>query len=180
MLQIKEKLLALYTRRFIKSNKTARLNVGYKQAKVIGLLYTQEDDQKKAVMLNFIEQLRNTGKNIEVLQYIPQISAKNQALDTNFPSFSNRDVNYLGKCLNGQLASFIDTPFDYLYHIDLASNPILDYLLVKCKAKCRVGNFDINRAHLFEIMVKFEPKTDIYALHSLAKEMLYYTQLLEI
>jgi hypothetical protein len=180
MLQIKEKLLALYTRKLIKFNKIARLNVGYKQAKVIGLLYTQESDQKKAVIVQFIEQLRNTGKQVQVLHYIPLIPAKNQELDTSFPTFSDRDINYLGKCISGQLVSFIDTPFDYLYHIDLISNPILDYLLTKCKAKCRVGNFNINRAHLFEIMVKFEPKPDTYALHSLAKEMLYYTQLLEI
>ena len=66
-----------------------------------------------------------------------------------------------------------------MYHVDLVSNPILDYVLAKCRAKCRVGSFDATRASLFEMMVKLESKADSHELDGLAGKMLYYTQLLE-
>ncbi len=184
MLSIKEKLLTLYTFRALKANRVARCNVGFQQAQLIGLIYTQGDAGKQVSICKLVDQLKHSGKQIKVFYYLPKPLPPNQALekgvDTYFPSFTKQAISYLGKVVDGSLAEFINTPFDYLYHIDLVSNPILDYLLAKSKAKCRVGNFALNRSHLFEVMVKFEQKNDGYSIDSLTNQMLYYTQRLSI
>lgn len=172
---IKEKLLGLYTKNVLKAHKIPRRNVGFKQAKLIGLLYTQEDLQKKELIQQFIDQLQATGKTVAVLPYV---ATKNQAFDEGFPGFTQHAINYWGQLLDGQLADFVNTAFDYLYHLDFTSDPILDYLLAKSLAKCRVGNFDLSRANLFEIMVKCEHMEDKHALEHLTDQMIYYTQLL--
>jgi len=174
---IKEKLLALYTKKLAKNDKVGRFNVGFQQANRIGLLYTQEDAQQKEHVLQFIDQLKSTGKLIYVLQYRPTQASPR---DEEFPEFTKQAISYWGKILTQQVTTFLNLPLDYLYHIDLISNPILDYILAKSKAKCRMGNFDLTRAHLFEIMVKCENKIDSHTLASLTKKMLYYTQLLRI
>jgi hypothetical protein len=175
---IKEKLLSFYINRLLKSSKRARWNVGYQQAKTIGILYTREDPQKEIYILQFIDLLAKTGKKIQALEYIPANLAQQETMHKKIPSFVEHEISFLGKSKNEELTKFMDTCFDYLYHIDLTSNILLDYLLVKCQAKCRIGSFNINRATCFEVMVSFEAKPDTPALKSLTKHLLYYTQLL--
>ncbi|MEM7055660.1 MAG: hypothetical protein AAF392_02140 [Bacteroidota bacterium] len=177
MVPIKEKLLSLYFKKLAKADQVVRLSVGYKKAQLLGLLYTYEDAQKDEAVLRFIDQVKATGKKLHILCYI---TTKDAVYSGSFPSFTQHDINIFGKFVNGPVADFLRTPFDYLYHVDLVSNPMLDYALAKCRAKCRVGKFDATRASLFEIMVKLESKSDSYALDGLAGKMLYYTQLLEV
>lgn len=177
MVPIKEKLLSLYVKRLAKADRVIRLSVGYKQAQLLGLLYTYEDAQKDAAILRFIDQIKATGRKLHTLCYI---TAKDKLYGGSYRSFTQHDISIFGKFMNKQVADFLSTPFDYLYHVDLVSNPMLDYVLAKCSAKCRVGKFDATRASLFEIMVKLESKSDSYTLDGLVGKMLYYTQLLEV
>jgi hypothetical protein len=180
MLSIKERLLSFYTQRLIKSNKTRRLNVGYQKAQLIGVLYTQTDAQKETIIHQFIERIKKSGKQVQTLVYLPEASSKIQVENHFFSFFTKQEISYLGRWASGPLATFVHTSFDYLYHVDLVSNPILEYVLAKCQAKCRVGHFDIHRASLFEIMIKFDTKPETPALQSLTEDMLHYTQLLKV
>jgi len=176
MYSIKERLLAFYTQRLVSANQVARLNVGYKQAQVLGLLYTYEDTQKHQAVLRFVDQIKATGKKLYTLCYV---ATKDMVYDGAFPAFTQQGISLLGRFKDEQVVDFLNIPFDYLYHVDLWGNPILDYLLAKCKAKCRVGSFDTTRAGLFELMIKVNCQTGNHNLDELTAQMLHYTQLLQ-
>jgi len=94
-------------------------------------------------------------------------------------SFDHKAITYLGNIDSDRVAKFIHTPFDYLFHIDLETNPFLDYIIAKSKAKCRVGYFDTDRKNLFEVMVKVsrvDPSEDI---KKLTQQMLHYAGCME-
>lgn len=176
MLTIKKKLLALYTKRRVRASQVARLNVGYEQAQLMGLLYTYDNAQKHKAVLQFVDQIKLTGKKLHTLCYVAN---PREIYRGGFPAFTQRAIGLFGKFSDKQVIDFLYTPFDYLYHVDLVSNPILDYLLATCRAKCRVGKFDPIRASLFEMMIKFSSKEDSHQLDGLMEQMLHYTQLLQ-
>lgn len=176
MIAIKEKLLALYTKRLVKTNQTIRFNVGYEQAQLIGLLYTHESSQKNKAILQFVKKVAATGKQVHTLCYIP---TKSDVYDGGFPAFTQRDISLFIESKNKQVRDFLNTPFDYLYYLDLAHHPVVDYLLAKCNAKCRVGKFDVMKADLFEVMIKLETQANSYELNRWIEIILHYTQLLK-
>ena len=165
------KILPWYTRRYINANQSVRMNVGFQRAQSLGLLYSYDNLEKHQAVLRLAEKLQAMGKQLVGLCYVTV-----QHHQSFFPSLTHRDVQLFGKITNQQAQDFIDTPFDYLYHVDLFSNPVLDYLLAKSKARCRVGHFDAARAGLFEMMVKFDRKPGSNHIDDLIEQMLHYTQ----
>jgi hypothetical protein len=91
-----------------------------------------------------------------------------------------RDLRLWGAITHPQARDFVNTPFDYLYQVDLQGHPMVDYLLAKSQAKCRVGYYDTSRTGLFEMMVKFDKRTTGNDLDSLIAQMVHYTQLLKV
>jgi len=77
------------------------------------------------------------------------------------------------------MKKYIKSPFDYLFHLDLAPHPVLAFILVKHHAECRVGHFDPMGRNLFEVMVKVSRTTPIEEIKRLANQMLHYTGYME-
>ncbi|MCG8340455.1 MAG: hypothetical protein MI674_04270 [Cytophagales bacterium] len=173
MLKIKKKLFPFYVKRLIKNNRPERVSVGFEKATTVGMLYTYKNKDQHHAILQFSRKLKAMGKKMRVFCYIEE---DNTDYDYHFSSFKHHDIHLFGKIKDSQLNEFVNTSFDYLYFIDLTPSPILDYLLAKSKAKCRVGKFMPERAALFEIMVSLNEKDDI---HNLMKQMLHYTALLK-
>ncbi len=176
MLGIKEKILSYYTQRLVESRKTIRANVGFTNAQLLGILYSHDHPHKYEAVLRFTDKAKRLGKQVAGLCYVTEPA---QASNSAFPAVTHRDVKVWGTISHPQAKHFVNTPFDYLYHAELVSNPVLDYLLAKSQAKCRVGYFDPARAGLFEMMVTFDKKADSNEIDDLAAQMLHYTQLLK-
>lgn len=172
MLKIKKKLFPVYVKRLIKKHQPERVSVRFEKATKIGMLYTYKNKDQHHAILKFSKKLKAMGKKISVLCYIEEDTID---YDYHFFSFQHHAIHLWGKIQNSQLNNFVNTTFDYLYFTDLTTNPILDYLLAKSKAKCRVGKFVYEQTALFEIMVSLNEKEDI---HNLMKQMLHYTALL--
>jgi hypothetical protein len=47
----------------------------------------------------------------------------------------------LGHLNSSSATQFADSPFDFLFFLDLEPNPLMLHILAKSKAKCRVGKF---------------------------------------
>jgi hypothetical protein len=177
MLHIKEKILSLYTKRLVKTRHVVRTSVGFQQAQNMGILYSADSPQKHEAVRHLATQLKKMGKKVAGLCYA---TTPIQATYPYFPIINHRDLQLWGTITHPQAQNFINTPFDYLYQVDLKGHPILDYLLAKSKAKCRVGYYSALRANLFEMMVTFDHKANGNEIDDLTAQMVHYTQLLRI
>jgi len=176
MSRIKEKIFSLYTKRLIKTHRVVRTSVGFQQAQNLGILYRADSPQKTEVIRYWATQLNKMGKQVAGLCYTTS-SIKSNHLD--FPTISYHDIQLWGTITHPQAQAFVNTSFDYLYQVDLVGHPVLDYLLAKCRAKCRVGYYDPLRTTLFEIMVTLDKQTDGSEINALTAQMAHYTQLLK-
>jgi hypothetical protein len=177
MLHIKEQILSCYAKRLVKTRRVMRISVGFQQAQSMGILYSADDPQKHEVVHHFATQLNKLGKKVGGLCCA---IAPLQAHHLDFPTITLRDLRLWGAITHPQAQDFVNTPFDYLYQVDLQGHPMVDYLLAKSQAKCRVGYYDASRTGLFEMMVKFDKRTTGNDLDSLIAQMVHYTQLLKV
>ena len=175
MSRIKEKLLVCYTKQLAKRRSVLRTNVGFQQAHDIGILFNASTMQQYDAISRLVAQLEKLGKRVIGLCYATTPVVANSP----FPIITDRDVKLWGTVAHPQAKVFIGTPFDYLYQLDLEGHPILDYLLAKSNAKCRVGHYSTARSNLFEIMITLSREqgkgSDVEVL---IEQMLHYTQLL--
>jgi len=143
---MKLNFLKFKTKTFLKRNKALRVNLPYKKAQTIGIIFTVEDKQKHFVVKEFIKKLEIDGKHIQVLEYLP---AKTENFEFKFDFFSDKDLSFWGNITSPHALQFSEAPFDFLYYIDLTPNPLILHLLARSKAKCRVGcNFVDGQAYL--------------------------------
>lgn len=169
----RKKLLSLYARW---SNKRHRTNVGFDQALTIGILY-HGDSLKKQVAVHWLaSELKRLGKQVSILCYVTD---PKQAANFTDPTITLQDIPLARKINHPQARLFLDTAFDYLYQVDLEGQPAIDYLLVRSKAKCRVGYYRPTRAVLFEVMVSLARHPEEGDIANLTAQMLHYTQLLK-
>lgn len=176
MSQIKARLLSFYTKRLIRRRQTACRNVGFDQARTIGILYHGDVPKKQEVIHQLVTELEKLGKQVSTLCYVHD---PKEATNFTAPTVTLRDIKLLGQIMHPQAQEFANTSFDYLYQVDLASHPVIDYLMARSKAKCRVGYYTASRAGLFEIMVSLAEKSEGAAITDLITQMLHYTQLLK-
>ncbi|TDG94778.1 DUF6913 domain-containing protein [Cardinium endosymbiont of Culicoides punctatus] len=171
-------VLKIITRFLSKNLVVERRNVGLKEAVTIGVLYSYEEPTKHESVQRFIRNLKSLDKKISILCYTTPKDHVHQNSNLLY-SFGHEAISTFGKVESDQVKKFIDTPFDYLFHIDLNTNPILDYIIAKNAAKCRVGHFDASRKNLFEVMVKINTTTPIEDVKRLSIQMLHYTKCME-
>nr|WP_123663517.1 hypothetical protein [Candidatus Cardinium hertigii] len=155
-----------------------RSNVGLKKAATIGVMYSYEAPAKHEIVQRFIRELKNLDKKVIVVCYTTE-------KDRVYPSssllyaFGHEAITAFGKIKNDRIQKFIDVSFDYLFHVDMETNPVLDYIIAHNRAKCRVGHFDPMRRSLFEVMVKVRRTIPIEDMKRLTHQMLHYTGCME-
>lgn len=178
---LQAKLFALYARRLTKASKKSAINQQHGIPAGIGLLYTHDpaNPEKTDAIVHVVKKLQAGGKQVQVLCYVPD----NKAAETNTPfdTVTKKDINLLGRSQNAPLNSFLKSSFAYLYHLDLVSDTVLDYVVAKCIAHCKIGNYQAGREALFELMFKdlLQPEEEI-SFDSLIGKMFNYTQLLKV
>lgn len=171
-------ILRIFTRFLFKNIIIERSNIGLTKAVTIGVLYTYEEPAKHEVMQRFIRDLKNLDKKVSVLCYTTGKDGVHQSSHLLY-AFGHKAISIFGKVDSDRVKKFIETSFDYLFHVDLDSNPVLDYIVAKNKAKCRVGHFDPLRRNLFEVMVKVSRTRPIEDAKRLTSQILHYTGCME-
>jgi hypothetical protein len=178
---IQAKLLALYTRRLTKAAYQGIIHQEQGNPAGMGLLYTYDpaNPTKTDAVVQVVKRLQAAGKQVQVLCYVPHHKAL--ATNTPFATVTKKDINLLGRSQNESFNSFVKSSFDYLYHLDLISDAVLDYVVAKCTAHCKIGNYLAGREALFELMFKdlVQPDKEV-SFDSLIGKMFNYTQLLKV
>lgn len=154
----------------LKKNKAMRASLPYTQAQNLGIIFTVEDKQKHLEIKEFIHQLEQDGKKVQVLEYLPEKKENHEFL---FDFFTFQDFNYWGNLNSDTVIKFYQTPFDYLFYIDQESNPLVLHLLARSKARCRVGRFHESESSFFELMIEQNG-----TIKGLIETMYKYTKLL--
>lgn len=176
MLSIKDRLLKYYTRKLTQKANPKRENIGFKHAKTIGILYSDNSPEKDKVVSEFVAHLGTLGKQASILYCNPSPKEEDTSI---FPTVTLQDVTYWGTIKHPQVRYFINTPFDYLYHVGISAPPLLDYLIALSKAKFRIGYFSSQRSPLFEMMVVLDQEGAENEFQLLVEQMSHYTKLLE-
>lgn len=178
---IQAHLFALYTRRITKNSKKSATNQQHSIPAGIGLLYTHDPvhPQKTDAIVEVVKKLQADSKPVQVLCYWP--GNKEIAANMPFNTITKQDINLVGRSPNEPLNRFLKSSFAYLYHFDLASDVVLDYVVAKCIAHCKIGNYVPGREALFELL--FKDLVQIEGADSfdhLINKMFSYTQLLKV
>lgn len=143
--------LRMRTEKALKKNKNQRSSKPYKLAKSIGIIFSVEDKQKHLEVKDFIHQLEQDGKSVQVLEYLPP---KKENFEFKFDFFTIKDVTFWGNIESPLTEKFVETPFDYLFYIDMEANPLILNLLARSKAHCRIGRYNESHSPFFEMMIE--------------------------
>ena len=135
----------------LKKNKTLRSNTTFKKSASVGILFTVEDRSKHDAVKEVIKKLEAEGKTVTVLAFLPE---KKENFEFLFNYFTAKDVSFWGTLNSQDALTFSVTPFDFLYCLDEAPNPIVLNVLARSKAKCRIGKYQEENQPFFELMIE--------------------------
>jgi hypothetical protein len=143
--------LKMRTEAALKKHKTIRGSKPYKQAVMVGVVFSVEDKQKHLDIKEFIQNLERDGKKVHVLEFLPP---KKDNFEFKFDFFTNKDLSFWGNLDAPVINKFIETAFDYLFYIDNESNPLVLNILARSKAQCRIGRYKESESEYFELMIE--------------------------
>ena len=139
---------------------TPRSIVSFPEASRIGLLY-EDNETGRLLASNFCDQMRQQGKFTAMLGH--RTSERTSANPiSECVTLNSFDV--WGRLRSTCAVEFLETCFDYLYHLDFASTALSDYALGLCRAKCRVGFYQNHRQHFYDVMVHLRQATNESAI----------------
>ncbi len=147
----KKKLLLFNTKSSLKNAKS-RDSIGFKNAKNVGVIFSIEDLNKHKSIKTFIKTLEEEGKTVQVLSYLGKGKDNHEFL---FDFFTDEDISMWGKQQNEIANRFTENKFDFLFHLDINRNDMIENILAKSNAKCRIGiiNNDEESNQFYELML---------------------------
>jgi len=162
----KKIFLNLNTRSSLKKAEV-RNSISFNKAKHIGLIFSIQDLDKHKAVKTFIKQLEEKGKKVQVLTYLGKGKQNHEFL---FDFFSDGDINFWGKLINKTALKFTDNNFDFLFHLDTERNDIIENILSKSKAKCRIGIMG-NNSEFYELIIR---PSALGSFDDIFQNILYY------
>ncbi|KOF02127.1 hypothetical protein OB69_13970 [Roseivirga seohaensis subsp. aquiponti] len=144
----------------------------FSESKHIGLLYSWEDSHKEKSIQEFANSL-GSNKSIDFLCFNP---IKKIQPATESPTFSRADFNLFGKIQSETVLSFMEKPFDYLFHLDFDINSSIKPLLTKSRANWKVGCHSDQGEGIYDLMIKINKSA---GLKNLSDQMLIYVNALK-
>ena len=87
---------------------------------------------------------------MEVLSYLGKGKENYEFL---FDFIRSQDLNIWGIIKNEHAITFSQTNFDYLFHIDKIRNDIIENLIARSHAKCRIGIHNNDNNDFYELLV---------------------------
>lgn len=163
----RQRFLQWSTHKALKRNSYPRASIPFSQAVRLGVLFTVEDKEKHDRVKNFVRQLEHQGKQVTVLEYLPE---KRENYEFLYDFFSIQDLGFWGSLHSDKANEFMRQPFDYLFCLDTQPHHLIRHILAKSRAHCRVGNYSQEGTEYFEFMIASQNQ-----LARLVDGMLQYT-----
>lgn len=167
---IKLKLLNYLNRRANIKNKVPHINISFRDAREFGLVFTWEDEAKYNQVRELIKTLEIHSKKIHIICY--QVNKKNR-LPSGLPVFTDRDISLFGKVRSQILNEFLNKSFDFILHLDLRQNIMIQYILSRTRAKCRIGKTSMEFREFYEMMIQPSGENDY---KDFCDQVMHYTK----
>ena len=167
---LKDYFIIYKSRIALKKNLAIRENPTFQEAKNIGIIFTWEGDEKVEIIQNFVNELKISGKKSNVLCFYKN---KDEIPQKTYKYFTSKDFNQFGSLKSDTIYRFINTKFDFLFHLDTQKNLYIEYILAYSQTKCRVSRFDFTRKDFYDFMIK---TGDNEGIEQLCKQILHYTK----
>jgi hypothetical protein len=169
MLAVKKRFVGLQVYFALKKVNARRETIGYDKARTVGIIFSVGNMNKHDNIKKFVRLLENDGKKVDVLTFLGKEQDNHEFL---FDYFREDDVSFWGHFKTGNINRFIEKEFDYLFHVDLETNPLIEHVLARSLAKCRIGAYKENKSDFYEMMVK----TNGDSIGELINQLYYYTK----
>jgi hypothetical protein len=169
MTVINKSLLQKRTERLLTENQSTGNTLSYKDARNIGILFTQTDRKKYQAIRKMAKQFKNDGKRVEVLCYLEK---GGENYDFRYDYITSKDINIWGKMQAPTAIKFAEIDFDYLYYLDLEENIYLENVLAMSKASCRIGFYKQHNQGLLDLMVQVSGKS---GFETAIDQIMFYT-----
>ncbi len=170
MFIITKKIIEFRMPSLIKEDKTKRSNVvNYNEAHEIGILANLNNYEKQQEIRAFIERLQADDKKVQILCYDTR---KEKTKIFGFNTFTKRNISFWGKFTHSDIIDFLDTKFDFLFHLDFEPDIIINKLLVLSQAHCRIGRYIESQTPFYELMI------DAKTMEEFSEETYKYTKIL--
>ncbi len=147
----KKKFLNLRTKAILRKNDALRESTAFQKAKFVGIIFAIEGMEKHKAVKRFIKDLEDEGKEVEVLTYLGKGRDNHEFL---FDFIAPGDISFWGNITNQRALTFAEKEFDYLFNFDNSRNHVIENILARSKAKCRVGCYSKENLDFFEFMVQ--------------------------
>lgn len=168
---IKSTLINWGTKRYLKNNGTKRSSVPFSKAKKIGIIFDGKTKQDEEAINGFVKNLKQQGKEVSVFRY----DQKNNEGEKGVKTFSLSDIKWNGVIKSYGLKKLIRTEFDYLFSLNTSPILLLENVLARSQAKCRVGSVKGSGGHC-ELAIHARSNNSI---KELLENMIQYTQMIK-
>lgn len=152
----------------VEKQKPKRQIVNLNDGKYIGIIYDSRDAANDTVVQAFAEQLRRTGKEVELLGYI---SDKKTETKPGIQVLHKKTLSWTGVPADKKAEAFAAKKFDLLLCCFIGYNPALEYIAATSKAKWRVGVYSKDKTEHYDMMVNTGGKAD---LQYLIEQMIHF------
>ncbi len=145
------------------NNKEAeRQGIAYKEVRNVGILVHNTEEAFCNSIEGFVKRLVEEGKKVSIICHVEK--GQRMAYKFNFHPLYTKDIDWKGDFKSDAVNKFIKTEFDYLYSINIS--PILPFenILLKSKAKFRIGPYLKSEKTLFELMISLRNGENINEL----------------
>ena len=147
------------------AQKPSASSESYKDAKLIGLIFSETIDFKGLTSLR--NEIKKDGKQVELLMHIEKFDKEKEY---EFPYFDDKAVKISGGIESEAVRSFVEKSYDMILVLDNICHPITQFITSKCNAPLRMGYYEEENANgLLNFMIK--PKNGQDPLH---KELIAY------
>lgn len=135
----------------LKNNNSVHTNIAFQNAQKIGFLFSSIDEFNKHKHL--VNELKTKIPKIHVLIQV----ADEKKQKSSEKLFSKKDFSFFGAVNSKNINDFCIEKFDYLLYFEKNKTKLIQYILLKSNAKCRIGYFLEGDESFFDLM--FDLKT---------------------
>ncbi len=133
----------------LKQQRSKQRAVSFEEAQSIGILFDATDLEKRHIVLEYADQLRNHGKRIKRLGFF---DSKLDDPNFTFKYFNRKNLDWAGRPIGENVRNFTQEAFDWLLILDTVSTPQFEHIAAMSNASLRVGPVAENTS-CYDIMI---------------------------
>ena len=132
--------------------------ISLEHAHTVGIVFDSTNPANDTTVLQFAEQLRSAGKEVELLGFVDD---KKTEVKPGITVFNRKNLNWVEVPQCEQIEKFASKNFDLLLACFTGNSLPLEYVTGISHARWRVGVYAENKTGLYDMMVNMGDKNDI-------------------